>query len=107
MGFSGFDWDSKKGYFAVGPVKIITHYNSMLYGGFSFWPSARRLSDYKLIGGYRNATFNSSYAHGAGSCESIIGYTYSMMGYHVARAEYSFYNHTGRSVGNYLCQNST
>lgn len=64
MAKSNFD---KGHYLSVGPLKLITTANSLNYSGFTFWPSTRRLSDYKKFQyGYNDATFNVSYGKGAG-----------------------------------------
>jgi len=66
MGHSGYDVDY---FLEIGPLLIITPEISYKYSGLSFWPSTRRMKGYlELEVGYNQATFNVSYAKGAGIC---------------------------------------
>lgn len=65
-----------------------------MYSGMSFWPSTRKLANYKLLKvGYNIATYNMSYGKGAGFCEIALSLQYTMKGYHNGRSPYDFYNH--------------
>lgn len=45
--------------------------------------------------GYNLATFNMSYAQGAGIAEIALSIKYTMLGFHYGRSRYDFCTHNG------------
>ena len=83
-------------FFLAGPLKIITELQAKRYSGLSFYPTVRRIKEYRLLeGGYTGASLNMSYGKGAGSCELLISKQYVMKGYHIASSRVEFALHTG------------